>query len=103
MRIASVVSACYTERWHALVLFVQLQVTIHTDTLNESCCVEGSVAAFKGRTIHAYHSEVSLYFDIMQKEVLNTDSAVSTVRCCKGLQSVLGYCAMLHQCLRTLK
>merc|ERR1719181_349927 len=27
------------------------------DTLNESCCVEGSVAAFKGRTIHTYHSE----------------------------------------------
>eukprot|EP00611_Tribonema_gayanum_P030756 TRINITY_DN863_c0_g1_i1.p1 TRINITY_DN863_c0_g1~~TRINITY_DN863_c0_g1_i1.p1 ORF type:complete len:880 (-),score=328.51 TRINITY_DN863_c0_g1_i1:499-3066(-) len=34
-----------------------VQVTIHTDTLNESCCLEGSVAAFKGRTIHAYHSE----------------------------------------------
>ena len=32
-------------------------VTIHTDTLNESCCVEKSVAAFKGRTIHTYHSE----------------------------------------------
>jgi len=34
-----------------------VQVTIHTDTLNESCCVEDSVAAFKGRTIHTYHSE----------------------------------------------
>lgn len=33
------------------------QVTIHTDTLNESCSLEGSVAAFKGRTIHTYHSE----------------------------------------------
>ena len=32
-------------------------VTIHTDTLNESCCVEKSVEAFKGRTIHTYHSE----------------------------------------------
>ncbi len=32
-------------------------VTIHTDTLNESCCVEKSVLAFKGRTIHTYHSE----------------------------------------------
>ena len=32
-------------------------VTIHTDTLNESCCVEKSVQAFKGRTIHTYHSE----------------------------------------------
>lgn len=34
-----------------------VQVTIHTDTLNESCCVEGSVEAFKGRTIHTYHTE----------------------------------------------
>mmetsp|Transcript_3700 Transcript_3700/g.8868 ORF Transcript_3700/g.8868 Transcript_3700/m.8868 type:complete len:872 (+) Transcript_3700:582-3197(+) len=34
-----------------------IAVTIHTDTLNESCCVEKSVAAFKGRTIHTYHSE----------------------------------------------
>lgn len=34
-----------------------IQVTIHTDTLNESCCVEASIAAFKGRTIHTYHSE----------------------------------------------
>lgn len=34
-----------------------IQVTIHTDTLNESCCVEDSIAAFKGRTIHTYHSE----------------------------------------------
>src|SRR5215213_5690657 len=34
-----------------------VQVTIHTDTLNESCFVEGSIDAFKGRTIHTYHSE----------------------------------------------
>lgn len=34
-----------------------IQVTIHTDTLNESCCVEDSVGAFKGRTIHTYHTE----------------------------------------------
>lgn len=34
-----------------------VQVTIHTDTLNESACVEESIEAFKGRTIHAYHSE----------------------------------------------
>ncbi len=34
-----------------------IQVTIHTDTLNESGAVEHSIAAFKGRTIHAYHSE----------------------------------------------
>ncbi|CAM9464790.1 unnamed protein product [Chrysoparadoxa australica] len=34
-----------------------IQVTIHTDTLNESCCVEDSIDAFAGRTIHTYHSE----------------------------------------------
>eukprot|EP00246_Nothoceros_aenigmaticus_P016376 TRINITY_DN7405_c0_g1_i2.p1 TRINITY_DN7405_c0_g1~~TRINITY_DN7405_c0_g1_i2.p1 ORF type:complete len:840 (-),score=127.81 TRINITY_DN7405_c0_g1_i2:466-2985(-) len=34
-----------------------VQVTIHTDTLNESGCVEHSVAAFGDRTIHTYHSE----------------------------------------------
>lgn len=34
-----------------------VQVTIHTDTLNESCFVDESIAAFKGRTIHTYHSE----------------------------------------------
>jgi urease subunit alpha len=34
-----------------------VQVTIHTDTLNESGFVESSMAAFKGRTIHTYHSE----------------------------------------------
>jgi len=34
-----------------------IQVTIHTDTLNESGYVDDSIAAFKGRTIHTYHSE----------------------------------------------
>ncbi|HEV8543670.1 MAG TPA: urease subunit alpha [Verrucomicrobiae bacterium] len=34
-----------------------VQVTIHTDTLNESTFVEGTIAAIKGRTIHTYHSE----------------------------------------------
>ena len=34
-----------------------VQVAIHTDTLNESGFVEDSIAAFKGRTIHTYHSE----------------------------------------------
>ncbi|KAI8927700.1 urease [Entophlyctis helioformis] len=34
-----------------------IQATIHTDTLNESGFVEASIGAFKGRTIHAYHSE----------------------------------------------
>ncbi len=34
-----------------------VQVMIHTDTLNESGFVENTVAAFKDRTIHAYHTE----------------------------------------------
>ncbi len=34
-----------------------VQVCIHTDTLNESGFVETSAAAFKGRTIHTYHTE----------------------------------------------
>jgi len=34
-----------------------VQVAIHTDTLNESGFVEDTIAAFEGRTIHAYHSE----------------------------------------------
>lgn len=34
-----------------------IQVAIHTDTLNESGFVEDTIAAFKNRTIHAYHTE----------------------------------------------
>ena len=34
-----------------------VQVAIHTDTLNESGFVEDTFAAFKGRTIHTYHTE----------------------------------------------
>ncbi|MFC0710054.1 urease subunit alpha [Azorhizophilus paspali] len=34
-----------------------VQVAIHTDTLNESGFVETSLAAFKNRTIHTYHTE----------------------------------------------
>lgn len=34
-----------------------VQVAIHTDTLNEAGFVESTLAAFKGRTIHTYHSE----------------------------------------------
>ncbi|HWQ37171.1 MAG TPA: urease subunit alpha [Burkholderiales bacterium] len=33
------------------------QVAIHTDTLNESGFVEATIAAFKGRTIHTFHTE----------------------------------------------
>ncbi|MES2490724.1 MAG: urease subunit alpha [Pseudomonadota bacterium] len=34
-----------------------VQATLHTDTLNESGFVESTIAAFKGRTIHAFHTE----------------------------------------------
>ncbi len=34
-----------------------IQVAIHTDTLNESGFVEDTLAAFKGRSIHTYHTE----------------------------------------------
>jgi urease subunit alpha len=34
-----------------------VQVAIHTDTLNESGYVDDTIAAFKGRTIHTYHTE----------------------------------------------
>ena len=36
---------------------MDVQVAIHTDTLNESGFVEKTMAAFKGRTIHTYHTE----------------------------------------------
>jgi urease subunit alpha len=34
-----------------------VQVMIHTDTINEAGFVEDTIAAFKGRTIHAFHTE----------------------------------------------
>jgi len=36
---------------------LDVQVTLHTDTLNESGFVESTIEAFKGRTIHAFHTE----------------------------------------------
>ena len=36
---------------------MDVQVAIHTDTLNESGFVESTIAAFKDRTIHAFHTE----------------------------------------------
>jgi len=36
---------------------MDIQAMIHTDTLNESGFVEDTIAAFKGRTIHAFHTE----------------------------------------------
>lgn len=36
---------------------MDVQVAIHTDTLNESGFVEDTLAAFKGRTIHTFHTE----------------------------------------------
>jgi urease subunit alpha len=36
---------------------MDIQVAIHTDTLNESGFVDDTIAAFKGRTIHTFHTE----------------------------------------------
>ncbi len=36
---------------------MDIQVAIHSDTLNESGFVEATIAAFKGRTIHTFHTE----------------------------------------------
>jgi urease subunit alpha len=36
---------------------MDVQILIHTDTLNESGFLENTLAAFKGRTIHAFHTE----------------------------------------------
>jgi urease subunit alpha len=36
---------------------MDVQILLHTDTLNESGFVENTIAAFKGRTIHAFHTE----------------------------------------------
>lgn len=36
---------------------MDVQVAIHTDTLNEGGCVEDTIAAIAGRTIHTYHTE----------------------------------------------
>jgi urease subunit alpha len=36
---------------------MDVQVAIHTDSLNESGFVENTIAAFKGRTIHSFHTE----------------------------------------------
>jgi hypothetical protein len=38
---------------------MDVQVCIHTDTLNESGFVEDTIAAFEGRTVHSYHTEGS--------------------------------------------
>ena len=36
---------------------LDVQVTLHTDTLNKSGFVESTISAFKGRTVHAFHTE----------------------------------------------
>ena len=43
--------------WLTVADQMDVQVMIHTDTLNESGFVENTLAAFKGRTIHAFHTE----------------------------------------------
>jgi urease subunit alpha len=42
---------------------MDVQVMIHTDTLNESGFVENTLAAIKGRTIHAFHTERAAVLD----------------------------------------
>ena len=54
-----------------------MQVAIHTDTLNESGFVENTLAAFKGRSIHTYHTEGA-----------GGGHAPDIIRAC-GLQNVL--------------
>lgn len=48
-----------------------VQINIHTDTLNESGFVEDTINAFKGRTIHTYHTEgagyIVLLFDMLAR------------------------------------
>jgi urease subunit alpha len=39
-----------------------VQITIHTDTLNESGFVNDTLGAIGGRTIHAYHTECVYLF-----------------------------------------
>ncbi|KAJ0038342.1 hypothetical protein Pint_23678 [Pistacia integerrima] len=47
-----------------------IQVNIHTDTLNESGFVEHTIAAFKGRTIHTYHRKATtLHLDPVDLKV----------------------------------
>src|SRR5216683_1093305 len=46
-------TTCTPGPWH----IARMLVAIHTDTLNESGFVEDTIAAFKGRTIHAFHTE----------------------------------------------
>jgi len=40
-----------------LLINYDVQVAIHTDTLNEAGFVEATIAAFKNRVIHTYHTE----------------------------------------------
>ncbi len=54
-----------------------VQIAIHTDTLNESGFVENTLAAFKGRSIHTYHTEGA-----------GGGHAPDIIRAC-GLQNVL--------------
>ena len=36
---------------------MDIQVSVHTDSLNEAGYVENTIAAFEGRTIHTFHTE----------------------------------------------
>ena len=46
-----------------------VQVAIHTDTLNEAGFVEDTIQAIKGRTIHTYHTAVSYtHLDVYKRQ-----------------------------------
>lgn len=62
-----------------------VQINIHTDTLNESGFVEDTIAAFGGRTIHTYHTEGAGYAGSSRlfaetAELTSTRAEVDTLR-----------------------
>jgi urease subunit alpha len=56
---------------------MDVQVLIHTDTLNESGFVENTIAAFKGRTIHTFHTEGIRKETIAAEDILHDLGALS--------------------------
>ena len=49
---------------------MDVQVMIHTDTLNESGFVENTLAAFKGRAIHTYHTDRITSYNVCYTKLL---------------------------------
>lgn len=54
-----------------------VQINIHSDTLNEAGFVEDTIAAFKGRTIHTYHTEGAGCVDCLPPRRLSLASALT--------------------------